>query len=142
MACQVLQAIVSGALGKTDVFVNISTNGGKKWSENIIVPGFDEYEHHFFPIISVDPTNGYIYVLYYEQAQYTTNTAPILAISKDGGKNFEARKLAPAFKASEDYFLGDYLGLDARDSKVLPVWMELHDGVQSIHTTILNARDL
>lgn len=78
-----------------------------------------------FVSLAVDPTDGAVIVAHLErQGDGPGDLVAVLAYSDDGGNSFRRRVLSevPPFQPAPGLFLGDYLGLDARDGRVVFVF--------------------
>lgn len=96
----------------------------------------------WFPWISVDDTNGDIYVDYYAfdtSTQWETNT--YVAFSKDGGTTFSNQKVSdvshitapiPGF---DQGYSGDYIGIAAHGGKALSAWTDNRNGTWQIYVS-------
>ena len=109
--------------GDPDVFLGISRDNGKTWSEPLRVNGDDisNGKEQFFSWMSVDPMDGSINVVYYDRASLgSTQTLITLARSVDGGSTFNYHPIdLDAFSTNADLFFGDYIGVDSYDGTVV-----------------------
>ena len=106
-----------------DVFVTRSRDLGKTWSKPIRVNG-DEKRNgsdQFFTWMAIDQTDGSINIVYYDRSLAKDGKAGItLSRSTDGAESFEHFKIdIPPFKCDPSVFLGDYIGVDAFDGRVV-----------------------
>ncbi|MES2704393.1 MAG: T9SS type A sorting domain-containing protein [Bacteroidota bacterium] len=109
----------------TDVWLCRSTDSGSTWSAPVKVNDDGGSRHQFMSSMTVDPSNGFIYVLFYDRRNYTDSLATdvYLALSKDGGVTFENHKISQApFYPRANEFFGDYTYISAFNSVVRPVW--------------------
>jgi len=118
---------VDDRFGDPDVLVKYSRDGGKSWSNPVRVndDSIDNGKYQFFTWMAVDPIDGSINIVYYDRAEYdSTETGLTLARSVDGGKTFVNYKInQPPFKCNPKIFFGDYIGIDAYDGEVIPIYM-------------------
>ncbi len=78
-----------------DIFLVYSDDMGENWTEPILVSYHPNHKERFFPKLAVDTSNGFVYLLYYDQQNtLDKNSADIyIALSKNGGLKFEYFKL-------------------------------------------------
>lgn len=120
-----------------DVYVVKSTDLGITWSEAVKVnqdpAGLGK--QHYFPWITVDPANGIVSLVFYDDRNVNSNQAEAwCANSDDGGITWEDFKVSdvsftpvPIPGLAGSYF-GDYLGIIAQDGWVYPVWTDNRSG--------------
>jgi hypothetical protein len=79
--------------------------------------------------MAVDPSDGSVNVLFYDRRGRTgTRSGLTLARSTDGGLTFVNHAVAiPDFDVSDKITFGDYLGVDARDGRVVGVFPHVVD---------------
>jgi hypothetical protein len=122
--------------GDPDVFVMSSRDGGKSWSSPVRVND-DPLKNgavQFFTWMAVDPSDGSVNVLFYDRrslrqgsggqgSRTGTRSGLTLARSTDGGATFvnHAVKI-PDFDIADTVTFGDYLGVDAKDGRVVGVF--------------------
>jgi hypothetical protein len=128
----------------SDVFFIKSTDGGKTWGKTIKVNNDNSGRHQFFPWMTVDSSNGYIYVVFYDRRETTGNATDVyLARSTDGGETFENFKISESpFTPISTIFFGDYINIAAYKNIVRPIWMRLTDHELSIWTALINGDSL
>lgn len=127
----------------TDVFISKSTDNGTTWSNPLKVNSDKTNTHQFLTWMSVDPTTGYIYVIYYDRsATKNSETAVTLAVSYDGGESFVSKNISekPFSKVPEGVFFGDYNNINAFKGIIRPVWTHYENGKLSIFTAIINEK--
>jgi len=114
----------------TDVWLMKSTDGGETWQKPVRVNQDDSKRHQFFTWITLDPTTGYLYFVYYDRRNTDgTDTETYLSYSKDGGATFTDLKISKkAFTPDPDLFFGDYLNIDAVNGQIVAIWPELRNG--------------
>lgn len=122
--------------GDHDVFVVKSTDEGSTWGTPMRVNN-DELgngKEQFMSNFSVDPSTGYIYVLFYDRRRYDDNqTDVMLAVSKDGGETFDNMVISDSpFTPVKEIFFGDYIDVDALSGLVACVWTRMDDKKLSI----------
>ncbi len=114
-----------------DVYVAISDDDGETFGEPIKVntdePG--QGKQHYFPWITSDPVNGNLAIIFYDDRNVSsTEVETFCATSIDGGQTWEDFPVSDvAFTPTPiaglaDRYMGDYLGIAARDRMVYPVW--------------------
>ena len=123
-----------------EIYLSYSDNKGKTWSEPSRISQGGKSDQ-FLPWITVDPTSGYLYAVYYDRRNTTeeTETNTYFAWSKDGGESWEEQKINHApFYPSDKVFMGDYNHISAHGGVVRPIWTELNDGKKSVWTYLFD----
>lgn len=115
----------------TDIFLVKSTDGGNTWTAPKKLNQDNTQTHQFFTWMTVDPTTGFIYIVYYDRRAYTDNKTDVyVARSTDGGETFTEFKVSQSpFTPSSSVFFGDYTNIVALNGKVYPIWTRM-DGTQ------------
>jgi hypothetical protein len=121
--------------GDDDVFLSSSSNGGSSWTPPVRVN--DDPLHNgklqYWPWLSVDD-RGDLSLIFYDTRNTVDNTIfeAYLAKSSDGGATFVNERLSsepsPANTPNSDVRFGDYIGIDAWGSKIVPVWTDERAG--------------
>lgn len=116
-----------------DVYVIKSTDQGNTWGNPLKVNN-DEVglgKQHFFPWITCDPTNGILSMIFYDDRNVDTAQCEVYcANSVDGGESWEEFKVSdvsftPApIPGLVDKYMGDYLGIHAKNGMVYPIWTD------------------
>lgn len=130
--------------GDADIFLLKSTDGGETWSKKIrigddsIGNGKDQFLGH----IAIDPTNGDIFIVYYDR-QHSANNLFIdtyVAFSTDGGETFMHRRITdkPFAAPGKEVFFGDYNGIAAYNGIVRPIWTDVTNGQLAVKTALLD----
>lgn len=124
----------------TDIWLSKSTDGGETWSDATRVNDDPPGKHQFLTWMDVDPTNGHVYIVFYDRRnQEGDNTDVYLARSTDGGESFTNILISEnSFLPSDSIVFGDYNSIVAYDGIIRPVWARMEDGVQSIWTAIVD----
>jgi hypothetical protein len=124
----------------TDVWFVKSTDGGNTWSVPLRVNDDPPGKHQFFTWMTIDQTNGWIYMVYYDRRNYSdAQTDVYMAISKDGGDSFFNFRISESpFVPISSVFFGDYNNISAHNNVVRPIWTRLHNGQLSIHTAMID----
>ena len=127
-----------------DVYVIRSTNGGTTWSSPVKVnqDPSGQGKEHYFPWISCDPVTGYLSVIFYDDRNVSgTQCEVFCANSFDGGLTWSDFKVSDvAFTPAPipglaGGYMGDYLGIAARNYKVYPVWPDNRTGTIMTYTS-------
>lgn len=124
----------------TDVWLAKSTDQGNTWSAPIRVNNDAAGNHQFFTWMTLDPTNGYLYFVFYDRRGLKGEMTNVyMARSTDGGASFINFKINDKpFSPNEGIFFGDYNNIVARGDLVRPIWTRL-DGMQlSVKTAIVD----
>ncbi|MFP4470619.1 MAG: GEVED domain-containing protein [Bacteroidales bacterium] len=120
-----------------DVYIVRSEDEGETWSDPVKVnqdePG--QGAEHYFPWITCDPVTGALSVIFYDDRNVGgTKCEVYCANSFDGGETWEDFRVsdtdftpAPIAGLAGGY-MGDYLGITARDARVYPVWTDTRTG--------------
>jgi hypothetical protein len=116
-----------------DIYVIKSSDKGGTWSNPLKVNS-DEAglgKQHFFSWITCDPTNGILSMIYYDDRNVDTAQCEVYcANSVDGGSSWEEFKVSdvsftPApIPGLVDKYMGDYLGIHAKNGMVYPIWTD------------------
>lgn len=116
-----------------DIYMIKSTDQGGTWSDPVKVnqdPAGAGAEH-YFPWITCDPVSGTLSVIFYDDRNVGGSQCEVFcAVSNDGGESWEDFKVSDvAFTPSPipglaGGYMGDYLGINARDRVVYPVWTD------------------
>ncbi len=124
----------------TDVWLAKSTDGGQTWKTPIRVNDDGAGNHQFFTWMTLDPTNGYLYFVFYDRRGLKGEMTNVyMARSTDGGETFVNFKINDRpFSPNEGIFFGDYNNIVARGDLVRPIWTRL-DGMQlSVRTALVD----
>lgn len=134
-----------------NVYMIRSSNQGSTWSLPIKV-NQDTYglgKQHYFPWITCDPETGTLSVIFYDDRNVSSTQCEVwCANSFDGGNTWEDFKVSdvsftpspiPGLASS---YMGDYLGISARDGKVYPVWTDNRTGTVMTYTSPYETNNL
>jgi hypothetical protein len=120
-----------------DVYMIRSTDGGDTWDAPVRInqDKIGEGKTHYQPWISVDPANGVISVVFYDNRNTAANQAEAwVATSSNGGETWEDFKVSdvlftpsPIPGMANGYF-GDYLGISSYNGHVYPTWTDNRSG--------------
>jgi len=137
-----------------DVYMIRSTDGGNTWDDPIRVnqDPIGQGKVHYQPWLSVDPANGVISVIFYDNRNTASaNMAEAwVATSSNGGETWEDFKVSdvsftpsPIPGMASGYF-GDYLGISSYNGHVYPTWTDNRSGhamtyVSPFITIVVNA---
>jgi len=124
----------------SDVWLAASADGGTTWSAPRRVNDDLTGRHQFFPWIAIDPSTGFLYVVFYDRRGTDgTATDVYLARSTDGGTTFSNMLVSESpFIPDPTVFFGDYTNIAARDGRVYPIWMRMDGTTLSIWAAIYN----
>jgi hypothetical protein len=128
----------------TDIWLSRSANSGDNWSSPVKVNQDGKGKHQFFPWMTVDQSNGIVYVMYYDRRDYDDNQTDVyLAWSLDGGNKFSEVKISESpFIPDASKFFGDYTNISAHKNIIAPVWTRMDDGKTKVITAIIQQADL
>jgi len=90
--------------------------------------------------MTVDETNGNIYIVFYDRRTTIGNYTDVyLARSTDGGETFKNYQINDdSFLPSRNVFFGDYINIDAYNGIIRPILMRMDNNVLSVWTALLN----
>ncbi|HAQ37461.1 MAG TPA: glycosyl hydrolase [Saprospirales bacterium] len=127
-------------INDTDIWLIKSVDQGETWSQPVRVNDDPPGKHQFFTWMTIDQTNGYIYIVYYDRSHYADNqTDVVVARSTDGGATFKSITISESpFYPIENIFFGDYNNISAHGGVVRPIWTRLHNGKLSLHTALVD----
>lgn len=130
--------------GDTDIWFTRSLNFGDNWATPERVNDDGAGKHQYLPWMAVDPSTGYIYIVYYDRRNYDDNQTDVyLAWSVDGGASFKNKKISEKpFIPQDDKFFGDYNNISAQDGIITPIWTRMDNGKTSVWTAIIRHEDL
>lgn len=128
----------------TDIWMARSSNRGDNWSSPVRVNQDAPGKHQFMPWMTVDQSNGIVYVVYYDRRNYEDNQTDVyLAWSMDGGNKFTEVKISESsFIPDASKFFGDYTNISAFKNIIAPVWTRMDEGKTKVLTAIINQGDL
>jgi hypothetical protein len=125
-----------------DIFMIRSTNGGNSWSDPIKVNQDNGNSDQWMPWMTVDPSTGNLFVIYYDSRNFPLNDSAqvYLSVSYDGGETFKDTLLSnapfllrPAFPGG--CHTGDYIGISALNGVVRPFWNDNQTGIHQAYTS-------
>jgi hypothetical protein len=124
----------------TDIWLSKSTDGGNTWSEAKRVNDDPPGKQQFFTWMTIDQTDGTIYVVFYDRRNYNDrNTDVYMAKSTDGGETFVNFQISESpFYPTSSVFFGDYTNITAFNGQVRPIWGRLDGGQMSMWTAIVD----
>ena len=127
-----------------DVYMIRSSDEGTTWSAPIRVnqDPIGQGKVHYFPWITCDPITSALSVVFYDDRNVGGNKCEVYcANSFDGGDSWEDFRVSDtdftptAIPGLAGGYMGDYLGISARDAKVYPVWTDNRNGVTMTYTS-------
>ena len=121
-----------------DVYMIRSEDEGSTWSTPIKInqDPSGQGKKHYMPWITCDPETGTLSAIWYDDRNVSSSQCEVYcANSFDGGETWEDFKVSdvaftptPVAGLAGDY-MGDYIGITARGSKVYPAWMDTRDNL-------------
>jgi hypothetical protein len=129
----------------TDILFSKSSDEGTTWSAPVKVNDDSTSRHQYLPWITIDQSNGYIYMIFYDRRNHKDNKTDVyMARSTDGGQTFVNFKINERSFTPKSYtFMGDYIGVDAYNNIVRPIWASMDDHENlSIWTAIINVNEI
>jgi len=126
----------------TDIWLAKSTDDGDTWSPPIRVNNDVPGKHQFFSWMDVDPSTGYIYIVFYDRRAYDdAQTDVYLAYSTDGGQTFTNEKISEEpFTPNTTVFFGDYNDISVVNGVVRPIWTVVDGGKLSVQTAVIEVK--
>jgi hypothetical protein len=131
-----------GRLGNADVLFTRSTDGGKTWSQPVVINGVSDNDQ-FQPWLAVNNA-GEIFVQWFDRRDDPEDLRvhTYAARSTDGGVTWSELRVTDTASdptvglplAGEVGFYGDYQALVADESGVQLFWNETRDGSQEVYT--------
>ncbi|HPQ08951.1 MAG TPA: T9SS type A sorting domain-containing protein [Bacteroidia bacterium] len=124
-----------------DIYFIKSTNNGLSWSSPIKVNQDNSNNDQWFPWIACDPINNAIVVIYLDSRNdpLNKNTDTYISISYDDGQTFNDYKINDNSWYPFGPLIGyDYIGVDAKFGKVIPVWSQGDNGIVYLYTQPFN----
>lgn len=134
-----------------DIYMIRSTDEGATWSAPIRInqDPIGQGKQHYFPWITCDPITGALSVIFYDDRNVGGNKCEVwCANSFDGGDTWEDFRVSdtdftPApIPGLAGGYMGDYLGISARDARVYPVWTDNRDGITMTYTSPYETNNL
>jgi hypothetical protein len=122
----------------TDIWLSKSVDTGETWSAPHRVNNDPAGHQQFFCWMDVDPSTGYIFIIFYDRRDYLDNQTDVyLAYSTDGGTSFVNKKISETpFLPNKNLFFGDYSDISAFNGQIRPIWTRM-DGVMLSSWTAL-----
>lgn len=128
----------------TDIWFTRSHNFGDNWTTPLRINNDSPGKHQYLPWMTVDQTNGAIYIVYYDRRNYADSQTDVyLAYSFDAGLSFKNVKISETpFIPTEGSFFGDYTNISAHKGIIAAVWTRMDNGKTSVWTTIIKQEEL
>jgi hypothetical protein len=135
---------------RPDVYFMRSTDQGTTWSEPARVNQDTGGNDQWLPWLAVDPATGGLFVLYFDSRRFPANDSAEawVSMSFDGGETFRDVKVSDdafqpaAIDGLANGYMGDYLGIAAKDGMVWPAWNDDRTGVHQLYTSRMEVVDL
>lgn len=127
-----------------DIWFTRSFNFGDNWTQPLRINDDEPGKHQFLPWITVDPSTGHIYIVYYDRRAYDdTRTDVYMAYSTDNGNKFKNVKVSETpFTPQANVFFGDYTNIAASKGRIALTWTRMDNGKTSIWTSTIEHKDL
>jgi hypothetical protein len=128
----------------TDIWFMRSMNFGDNWTNPIRINNDGRGKQQFLPWVTVDPSTGHLYIVYYDRRDYDDlQTDVYVAYSTDGGLNFKNVKISEkSFVPDAEVFFGDYNNISASNGIITPIWTRMENGRTSVWTAVIKHEDL
>lgn len=142
---------VNNAADGIDVYMIKSSDNGTTWSTptRINQNPYGEGKEHYFGWITSDGSTGTLSAIFYGDRNVNSNQCEVFcANSYDAGETWEDFKVSDvAFTPSPisglaGGYMGDYLGITARDGRVYPVWPDNRSGHIMSYTSVYETSTL
>lgn len=138
----ILWADQRNGTNNTDVFIVKSTDKGETWSPSSRVNTDGGSSQQFFPSITLDQSNGFLYVVFYDRRNYSatdSTTDVYLAKSMDGGESWNDFKISQVpFVPRRSIFFGDYIHIAATNGMIRPIWMRMDTTKESVWAALID----
>lgn len=128
-----------------DIWSCYSTDKGDSWSDPVRVNDDGPGAMQFFPWMTIDPSTGYLYCVYYDRRSGKgLETEVYVAYSVDGGRSFSNVKISEKpFTPNPRVFFGDYNDISAEQGNIRPIWTRMSPkGRTSVWTAIISHESL
>lgn len=126
-----------------DIWLMSSRDGGAHWSDRIRVNQDHTTRFQFLPWMSVDPSTGHIYIVYYDRRNHADEQADVvIAYSMNGGKTFKEMLLPGTTftPPGKEAFFGDYNNISAAGGVIRPIWTSYANKKLSVWTALINEK--
>ncbi len=134
-----------------DVYLIKSTDNGDTWSSPIRVnqDPIGQGKAHYLPWIAVDPSNGIVSIIFYDNRDVNSNQAEAwVATSNNGGVTWDDFRVSdvsftpqPIPGLASGYF-GDYISIAALNGKVYPTWTDNRTGTAMTYVSVFETVDV
>ncbi len=133
--------------GDADVYLSRSTDQGATWSTPVRVNNDSTTNSQWFPWVSADPRTGELYVIFYDRRDDAADTlaTSYVAHSTDGGSTWTNLRVGdvqftptPIPGNIAGGYIGDYLGITARDCQVFPLSSDDRTGFYTAYVSPFN----
>ena len=130
-----------------DIWLSRSADGGGTWSTPVRVndDSVANGKNQFFQWIAVDDS-GWVNLVFFDRRNDPDSlfVDVYLAQSRDGGQTFENYRLTdtsfdPRINYNRDVRIGDYLGIDAHDGRIVPIYTTTHLGSQDVFVSVIDS---
>ncbi|MBS1650391.1 MAG: exo-alpha-sialidase [Bacteroidetes bacterium] len=110
-----------------DVFLAYSDDKGETFSDPILVTYFPNHKNQFMPFMTINQSNGDIYIMYYGEQNYIDGkqTDVFIAKSTDGGMMFNTIKLnEKSCVLDSNKCNNKNFSVSAVKQNILPAWLQ------------------
>lgn len=127
-----------------DVWFLRSVNFGDNWTTPLRINDDGPGKHQFMPAMTVDQSNGNIYIVYYDRRAHDDEATDVyLAFSTDNGNSFKNIKISETpFIPTNEVPLGDYIHVDAYRGLILVAWTRMDEEETSVWVAPLKHDDI
>ena len=128
----------------TDIWFTRSMNFGDNWTPPLRVNDDAPGRHQFLPSLTLDPSTGFIYMIYYDRRNYDdTKTDVYLAYSTNAGATFTNVKISEeSFVPEKPSLTGGHLSIAASNGIITPIWTRFDGSETSVWTAVIKHQDL
>jgi HYR domain len=133
--------------GDADIYSIRSTDQGATWSTPVRVNTDATTNSQWFPWVSTDPRTGEVYVIFYDRRDDPGDSlaTSYVAHSIDGGSTWTNLRVGdvqftptPVPGNIAAGYIGDYLGITAKDCQVFPLWSDDRTSFYTAYTSPFN----
>lgn len=130
--------------GEYEVMFSKSENKNGEWSTPKTISTRPKNLARFAVTGCVDQSNGYIYIVYYEQIRPDIPEYRVVLLwSNSAGESWNQQIINKiSVRVSDEVFFGDYNHIDAWNGRIRPVWTHFDGVTTNVYTALISQRKL